>query len=62
MDYARKIAAAETEGEADVLTRERDDKLASLDFEEMKKGMDWDKILVNWSVCLLIRWKVSERS
>lgn len=30
MDYARKIAAAETEGEADVLTRERDDKLASL--------------------------------
>lgn len=44
MDYARKIAAAETEGEADVLTRERDDKLASLDFEEMKKGMDWDKI------------------
>ena len=44
MDYARKIAAAETKGEADVLTRERDDKLASLDFEEMKKGMDWDKI------------------
>jgi hypothetical protein len=44
MDYARKIAAAETEGDADVLTRERDDKLASLDFEEMKKGMDWDKI------------------
>ena len=44
IDYARKIAAAETEGEADVLTRERDDKLASLDFEEMKKGMDWDKI------------------
>lgn len=44
MDYARKIAAAETEGEADVLTRERDDKLAGLDFEEMKKGMDWDKI------------------
>lgn len=44
MDYARKISAAETEGEADVLTRERDDKLASLDLEEMKKGMDWDKI------------------
>lgn len=44
MDYARKIAAVETEGEADVLTRERDDKLANLDFEEMKKGMDWDKI------------------
>ena len=44
MDYARKIAAAETEGEADVLTRERDDKLVSLDFEKMKKGMDWEKI------------------
>lgn len=44
MDYARKIAAAETEGEANTLVRERDDKLASLDFEEMKKGMDWDKI------------------
>lgn len=44
MDYARKIAAAETEGEADTLVRERDDKLANLDFEEMKKGMDWDKI------------------
>ncbi|WP_303913065.1 hypothetical protein [Bacteroides mediterraneensis] len=44
MDYARKISAAETEGEADTLVRERDDKLANLDFEEMKKGMDWDKI------------------
>ena len=44
MDYARKIAAAETEGEANTLVRERDDKLANLDFEEMKKGMDWDKI------------------
>lgn len=44
MDYARKIASAETEGEANTLVRERDDKLANLDFEEMKKGMDWDKI------------------
>ena len=44
MDYARKIAAVETEGEANTLVRERDDKLANLDFEEMKKGMDWDKI------------------
>lgn len=44
MDYARKIAAAETEGEANTLVRERDDKLSNLDFEEMKKGMDWDKI------------------
>lgn len=44
MDYARKISDAETEGEANTLVRERDDKLANLDFEEMKKGMDWDKI------------------
>ena len=44
MDYARKIAAAETEGEANTLVRERNDKLANLDFEEMKKGMDFDKI------------------
>lgn len=44
MDYARKIAAVETEGEANTLVRERDDKLANLDFEEMKKGMCWDKI------------------
>lgn len=43
-DYARKIAAAETEGEVKTFTRQRDDKLASLDFEEMKKGMDWEKI------------------
>lgn len=43
-DYARKIAAVETEGEVKTLTRQRDDKLASLDFEEMKKGMDWEKI------------------
>lgn len=43
-DYARKIAAVETEGEVKTLTRQRDDKLAILDFEEMKKGMDWEKI------------------
>ena len=43
-DYARKIAAVETEGEVKTLTRQRDDKLANLDFEEMKKGMDWEKI------------------
>ena len=47
MDYARKIAAAQTEGEADVLTRERDDKLASL---------------VTWSVYLLIHWEAFVKS
>lgn len=43
-DYARKIAAAETEGERLVLGEERDKKIQSLDYEELKKGMDWDKI------------------
>lgn len=42
-DYARKIAAAETEGERLALGEERDKKIQSLDYEELK-GMDWDKI------------------
>lgn len=43
-DYARKIAAAETEGERLYLGEERDKKIQTLDYEELKKGMDWDKI------------------
>lgn len=43
-DYTRKIAAAETEGERLALGEERDKKIQSLDYEELKKGMDWDKI------------------
>lgn len=43
-DYARKIAAAETEGERLALGEERDKKIQTLDYEELKKGMDWDKI------------------
>ena len=43
-DYARRIAAAETEGERLALAEERDEKIQTVDFEEMKKGMDWDKI------------------
>ncbi len=43
-DYARKIAVAETEGERLALGEERDKKIQSLDYEELKKGMDWDKI------------------
>ena len=43
-DYARKIAAAETEGEKMTLARQRDDALAGLDFDEFKAGMDWDKV------------------
>lgn len=43
-DYARKIAAAETEGEKKTLARQRDDALAVLDFDQLKAGMDWEKI------------------
>lgn len=43
-DYALKIAAAETEGERMALTEERGNKIQELDFEELKRGMDWEKI------------------
>ena len=43
-DYAHRIAAAETEGERLALAEERDEKIQTVDFEEMKKGMDWEKI------------------
>ena len=43
-DYARKIAAAETEGEKKTLVRQRDDALAVLDFDQLKAGMDWEKV------------------
>lgn len=43
-DYARKIAAAETEGEQMSLTEERDKAIQSLDYEELKKSVDWEKV------------------
>ena len=43
-DYARKIAAAETKGEKKTLARQRDDALAVLDFDQLKAGMDWEKV------------------
>lgn len=43
-DYALKIAVAKTEGERMALTEERDNKIQELDFEELKRGMDWEKI------------------
>ena len=43
-DYARKIAAAETEGEVMSLEKKRDNKIQELDFSEFKKSMDWEKI------------------
>lgn len=43
-DYARKIAAAETEGEQMSLTEERDKAIQSVDYEELKKSVDWEKV------------------
>lgn len=43
-DYARKITAAETEGEQMSLTEERDKAIQSLDYEELKKSVDWEKV------------------
>lgn len=43
-DYARKIAAAEAEGEQMSLTEERDKAIQSLDYEELKKSVDWEKV------------------
>lgn len=43
-DYARKIATAETEGEQMSLTEERDKAIQSLDYEELKKSVDWEKV------------------
>lgn len=43
-DYARKIATAETEGEQMSLREERDKAIQSLDYEELKKSVDWEKV------------------
>lgn len=43
-DYARKIAEAETEGERLALGEERDKKIQTLDYEELKKSVDWEKV------------------
>ena len=43
-DYARKIAAAETDGEVMSLEKQRDNKIQELDFSEFKESMDWEKI------------------
>ena len=43
-DYAKRIANAETEGERMTLAKERDKEIQTVDFEELKKGMDWQKL------------------
>lgn len=43
-DYARRIAEAETEGQRMALEKQRDAKLQEIDFDELKDGMDWEKV------------------
>lgn len=47
MDYARKIAAAETEGDEykkKALEHERKESLSALDFSELKDSIDWEVV------------------
>ena len=47
MDYARKIAAAETEGDEykkKALEQERKETLSALDFSELKDSIDWEVV------------------
>lgn len=52
MDYARKIAAAETEGDEykkKALEQERKESLSALDFSELKDSIDWEAVFGNLS-------------
>lgn len=52
MDYARKIAAAETEGDdynKKALEQERKESLSALDFSELKDSIDWEVVFGNLS-------------
>lgn len=47
MDYARKISAAETEGDEykkKALEQERKESLSALDFSELKDSIDWEVV------------------
>ena len=48
-DYARKIIAAETDGEKQALARQMKEALAELDFSQFKDTMDWEVIFGNLS-------------
>lgn len=43
-DYARRIAGAETEGQRMALEKQREEKLQEIDFDELRDGMDWEKV------------------
>lgn len=52
MDYARKIAAAETEGDEykkKAIEQERKESLSALDFSELKDSIDWEVVFGNLS-------------
>lgn len=52
MDYARKISAAETEGDEykkKALEQERKESLSALDFSELKDSIDWEVVFGNLS-------------
>ena len=43
-EYEKRIAEATTEGERKTLQEELNKKLADLDMEELKKGLDWEAV------------------
>ena len=43
-EYEKRIAAATTEGERKTLQEELKKKMADLDMEELKKGLDWEAV------------------
>lgn len=43
-EYARKISEATTQGDKDILQKEMDKALSSLDLEKLKQGINWELI------------------
>ena len=48
-DYARKIIAAETDGEKQALARQMKQALAELDFSQFRGAIDWETVFGNLS-------------
>lgn len=44
-EYTRKISEATTQGDKDILQKEMDKALSSLDLEKLKQGINWELIL-----------------
>lgn len=43
-EYTRKISEADTQGDKDILQKEMDKALSSLDLEKLKQGINWELI------------------